>query len=82
MLAMILTDEKNPLAIDEKDARDLELKLNVTSKAQVWKTIGDTLFAFHSNRGNAVNRLIITTEQLEFMKLLMTRKGWDSCKDL
>jgi hypothetical protein len=82
MPAMILTDEKNPVAIDEKDARDLELKLNVTSKGADWKTIGDALFAFHSNRGNAVNRLVITTEQLEFMKLLMRRMGWDSCKDL
>jgi hypothetical protein len=82
MTAMILTDEKNPVAIDEKDARDLELKLNVTSKAANWKTIGDALFAFHSNRGNAVNRLVITTEQLEFMKLLMRRIGWEACKDL
>jgi hypothetical protein len=82
MPAKIPTDEKNPVAIDVKDARDLELKLNVTSKGQDWKKIGDALFAFHSNRGNAVNRLIITTEQLEFMKQLMTRMGWEACKDL
>jgi hypothetical protein len=82
MPAMIITDEKNPVAIDEKDARDLELKLNVTSKGQDWKTIGDALFAFHSNREDAINRLIITTEQLVFLKILMTRIGWEACKDL
>ena len=82
MLAMILTDEKNPFAIDLKEGRDLELRLSATFKGAKWKTILDALVAFYTNSPSSVNRLVITTEQLEFLKVLLSKPSLDSCKGL
>jgi hypothetical protein len=82
MLAMILTDEKNPWAIDLKEGRELELRLGISSKGKIWKNISDVLIAFYTSSPASVNRLIVTTEQLNFLKALLLKPSVDSCREL
>jgi hypothetical protein len=82
MSVVIITDDKDRLLVDREEARDLELKLNVTSKGHLWKHIGDVLFDFMSERVPVSTRLVVTTEQLAFLLVLKNRKGWETCKDL
>jgi hypothetical protein len=82
MQAMILTDEKESFVVDYVEARDLELKLNVTSKGRPWIELGNLLFKFSARDPSVASRHVITGEQLAFLKVLQTRKGTDACKDL
>ena len=82
MQAMILTDEKESFVVDYVEARDLELKLNVTSKGRPWIELGNLLFKFSVRDPTIASRHVITGEQLAFLKVLQTRKGTDACKDL
>ena len=82
MSSFVITDTKQSMAFFQKEARDLELKLNVTSKGHEWMEIADALFAIHSNHKDAVTRLVVTTEQYTFLKKLNERLGWESCKDM
>lgn len=83
MIAVITDDIKNSWAIDSKEATALELKLNVTSKAFLWKTVGDDLFAIGTNKETAKTRVIVSKEQFDFLKMLHQREGgWEACRDL
>jgi hypothetical protein len=83
MIAVITDDIRNSWAIDSKEATALELKLNVTSKAFLWKTVADDLFAIGTNKADAKTRVIVNTEQFEFLKMLHQREGgWEACRDL
>ena len=75
MLMLTITDNIESIIISNRDdAIDLELKLNVTSKGRLWSNIGDTLYNF------TLNHLVITTEQLSFLKMLQSMPNWDSCR--
>lgn len=82
MPVMIITDGEDRILVDKDEAGSLELKLNVTSKGHEWKLIGDALFAVKTESRDAQSRLVVTKEQLAFLKVLQTRKGWEDCKDL
>ena len=83
MIAIITDDIRNSWAIDSKEATALELKLNVTSKARLWNKIRDDLFAIGTNRETAKTRVVVNTEQFEFLKMLHEREGgWETCRDL
>ena len=74
------TDET--IELSEKQAIDIELKLNVTSKGHEWKHIGDILFNFGSNKEEAVFEYTVTSIQMEFIKMLMTKNSYHECKGL
>ena len=76
----ITCNSDQTMLLDRKDARDLELKLNVSAKGHVWPTLGTTFFEFHST-GIPV-QVEVTKEQFNFLELLKTKKGWESCKEL
>lgn len=78
MLTIMFNDQI--MLLDRKDARDLELKLNVSSKGRPWISLGTTFFEFHST-GIPV-QVEVTKEQFQFLELLTTKKGWESCKGL
>jgi len=82
MPILILTDGEDRILVDKEEARDLELKLNVTSKGHPWKHIGDVLFALTTESPEAPSRFVVTKEQLAFLKVLQERKGSATCKDL
>jgi hypothetical protein len=70
------------IELTEKEAIDVELKLNVTSKGHEWKHIGDVLFNFGSNNEAAVFEYTVTSIQMEFIKMLMTKNSYQECKNL
>ena len=78
MLTIIATNQSMTLSRD--DARDLELKLNVTSKGRTWASLGNTLFEFHSIGKSFTTD--ITVEQFTFLELLKTKSGYESCRGL
>ena len=79
MIVVITDNIKNSWAIDSKEAIALELKLNVTSKAKEWKEIGDVLLIIGTNGDDAKTRVVITTEQFAFLKMLHERQGgWEN----
>jgi hypothetical protein len=77
-----ITDTTNSFMVDEKTAIDLELKLNVTKYAHTWKSIGDVLYDFGARKPNAINNLIVTTEQYDYLTMLMKEPSWKTCKGL
>ena len=79
MPLFIISDNINTLLVDEKECIALELNLNVTSKGRPWKTIGDELFAFGTYRQEAKARLVVTSEQLAFLKDIQN-KTRDACR--
>jgi len=60
------------MILDREDGRDLELKLNVSSKGRLWVSLGNSLFEFHSTGVSA--KINVTKEQFEFLELLITKK--------
>lgn len=69
------------LTLEKDDARELELKLNVSYYGHDWISIGDALFEFHSSGSSSSSQLEVTTEQLAFLKKLNEQRGWESCKN-
>ena len=78
MPLFIISDNINTLLVDEKECIALELNLNVTSKGRLWKSIGDELFAFGTYQKGAKSRIVVTSEQLAFLKNLQN-KTRDAC---
>jgi len=76
----ITTNDFETIQLDTKQSIELELKLNVSSKGHEWKHIGDVLFNFGSSKKDALNTFTVTTEQFNFLKVLMTKSSWESCR--
>jgi len=55
--------------LDKYDARNLELKLNVSTFAHKWKHIGDYLFDYHTGK-DVIPYLSVTLEQYNTLNLL------------
>ena len=77
---LTFTTASQSMSLTRDDARDLELKLNVTSKGRTWNALGNTLFDFHSTGNPAITD--ITVEQFTFLELLKSKIGTDSCRRL
>jgi hypothetical protein len=71
-------DIKTELTRDE--ARELELKLNVSTKGHTWKDIGDYLFSFHTGK-SVIPYLSVTLEQYNTLNLLKDTPK-DDCKKI
>ena len=83
MTRLTIKDETyETIELTEKEAIDVELKLNVTSKGHEWKHIGDVLFNFGSNNQEAVFEYTVTSIQMEFIKMLMTKNSYQECRGL
>jgi len=76
----LTTSSKQVMNLTRDDARDLELKLNVSSKGRSWNILGNNLFEFHSI--GKPTTLEIPVEQFVFLELLQTKIGTESCKGL
>jgi hypothetical protein len=74
----VITDNINTIELNKENTRDLELKLNVTSKGHTWSNIGDALFNFWPDI--YTDNFVVTTEQLNFLKKikLLTK---EQCKN-
>jgi hypothetical protein len=78
---LTITDSITSFCIRKEEAIELECKLNVTRYRKIWSAIGDSLYAFGTDRYKG-DVLLITTLQLEFIELLRTRSSWKNCYDL
>ena len=63
-----ITDGEQSIKVNKGDAIRMELKLNKTEHQRTWIHIGDALFDFGSNKKEALNDLIVTTEQYLFLE--------------
>ncbi len=80
-MSLKITDTKEEFMVDEKTAIDIELKLNVTEYGHSWKHIGDILYDYGTRRFRH-EVLTVDTHQYEFMKLLLTKNGYQECRGL
>jgi hypothetical protein len=79
---LYILDGVNTLSLSRDNARELELKLNVSSKGHLWSALGTALFDFHSVGSAKPIYYTVTTEQYQFLEVLRTKAGYDSCKGL
>ena len=81
ILTVICALTKHTFAVTQEEARELELKLNVTSRGSVLRSIGDELYNFHTNATkDAV--LNVTDEEYLFLKRLNAISSWRECQNL
>ena len=81
-MSLYITYASSSFALSQHDAKDLELKLNVTSKRILWKYIGDELFKFHTDMLVKDTVLNVTDEEYTFLKLLQRYSSWEECRHL
>ena len=66
------------LSINSEQAREMELKLNTSTKGHIWREIGDYLFDFHTGKtDNTIHH--ITLEQFNFLNNL-SKYSFDECR--
>lgn len=80
-MSLKITNTNESFTVDQKGAIDLELKLNVTEYGHPWKHIGDILYDYGSNRV-LHDILTVDNHQYEFLKLLLTKNGYQECRGL
>ena len=68
--------------LKQNECIPLELKLNVTSKGRIWKSVGDHLYNFVTDNKNTSDVLTVTKEQYNFLLFLQTMSGWQECKGI
>jgi hypothetical protein len=79
MLTIATTEQS--FQLDARNCIALELKLNVTSKGNIWSAIGDHLFNYGMNRP-CKDTLVVTHEQYAFLEELQTRASYKDCRTL
>ena len=79
---LTLTDSNTSFILNEREAIDLEVKLNVTEYGRPWRSIGDVLYNYGMQNSNFVTNLLVTTEQLNFLIMLRSMESWEVCRGL
>lgn len=78
-IIIINETEEDFIKLNNQEAIDLELKLNVTSKKHEWKHIGDVLYNFGANKQDALSEFTVTLIQFEFLKMLTSKLSYIEC---
>lgn len=79
---LTITDSNTSFILNEREAIDLEVKLNVTEYGRPWRSIGDALYNYGMQNSNFVTNLLVTTEQLNFLIMLRSMESWEVCRGL
>ena len=79
---LTVTDSNTSFILNEQEAIDLELKLNVTDYGHLWRPIGDALYNYGSRKSNRLINLVVTTEQINFLIMLRSKESWEVCRGL
>jgi len=74
-------NSKDYISLNKKEALALELKLNVTKNAKEWSYIGDLLFNFQAF-ANENDELIVSQEQIDYLKMLNKKDSFYECYNL
>lgn len=73
---LTITNTDHAFELDASQCRDLELKLNVTSKGHEWIGLGDHLYAYATNK--VCNDIMyVTNYQFDFLQKLITTSQKD-----
>ena len=76
-----ISDGSIHFSLTEQQCIDLELRLNVTSKAKLWGHIGAYLYEYGTGKSE-MNKLKVSTEEYTFLCKLLEAKTWEDCRDL
>ena len=81
LLSITCALTKQTFAVTQEEARELELKLNVTLKGGMLRSIGDELYNFHTiaTKDTVLN---VTDEEYLFLKRLNAMSSWRECQNL
>ena len=78
-----VTNSNTSFTLNEREAIDLELKLNVTSYGHLWRDkIGEVLFNYGTGNLSSDEILIVSDEEFSFLEMLLTKGSWHECRDL
>jgi len=80
MLTIYHKDSSFQLNLEQ--SRDLELKLNVTSKGIPWRTIGDHLYNYYNGTIPSPSELEVNEEQYDFLNRIRKFSSWRDCSSL
>jgi len=79
---LTVTDSNTSFILNEREAIDLEVKLNVTEYGRPWRSIGDVLYNYGTQNSNALTNVLVTTEQFDFLIMLRSKESWKVCRGL
>ena len=79
---LTVTDSNTSFILNEREAIDLEVKLNVTEYGRPWRSIGDVLYNYGMQNSNFLTNLLVTTEQFNFLIMLRSMESWEVCRGL
>ena len=79
---LTVTDSNTSFILNEREAIDLEVKLNVTEYGRPWRSIGDVLYNYGMQNSNFLTNLLVTTEQFNFLLMLRSKESWEVCRGL
>ena len=74
------TRQQPIIQLTRDEARELELRFNVTSKGELWSHIGDILYDYSAR--NIKGYILLTEKQYEFIGILLKKKSWEECNML
>jgi hypothetical protein len=79
----LLSENGQPtITLTRAECSSLELKLNVSSKGNLWRHIGDYLFDYGTGKSDTVTRILLTAYQYEFISILLKKPTWETCRGL
>ena len=80
---LTVTDSNTSFILNEREAIDLELKLNVTYYGHLWrKKIGDILYNYGTGNLTSNETLVVTTDEFNFLEMLRNKESWEICHEL
>lgn len=79
---LTVTDSNTSFILNEREAIDLEVKLNVTEYGRPWRSIGDVLYNYGMQNSNFLTNLLVTAEQFNFLLMLRSKESWEVCRGL
>jgi len=80
---LTVTDSNTSFILNEREAIDLELKLNVTYYGHLWrKKIGDILYNYGTGNLISNETLVVTTDEFNFLEMLRNKESWEVCHEL
>lgn len=80
-MSLLVKSETQSFSLNQEEARDLELKLNVTSKRSIWRHLGDELYKFHISISKDIE-MNVTDEEYVFLLRLLPYASWKDCAHL
>lgn len=79
---LTITDGKKEIQLNYEESIDLELKLNVSAYAKVWKHIGDLLYEYGSKLLGKKAEIEVETNEFKVLVRLLEMPTWEQCQGM